>query len=500
MLPLFEHQKRAVDFFSQRGFVGALYADMGTGKTRTAIECFRCAREQHPELKMVVIAPLSLLEGAWGPDIRAFSTFTYYNAHDRFLPMSTIDGKAGYREDILLINYEAIIQPKNKYLRYHIMGNMIVLDESSRMKSPTTQTTKMLLSFAELARFKVIMSGTPAPNSPMEYWAQMEFLQPGIFGAFGKFRNTYFYLSRGNQIVMEQGKINPAFVTQMLNQRRITAAEANLLFRGIVTRHLVGKIFSVGAEYKISDESLAQLMEKIKPLVFWCKKEDCLDLPDQVDEVRMVEMSTAQKKHYRDMERDLITEINNTAITAPVALTKAMKLREITSGFAIDNTGCEVQIEPTTPAKIAELGEVLEDAGAQQAIIWGCFRWDIRRIVAFLEAKYGPGCAVTMFSETKDAQASIDAFKDGTARFLVANPTSAAHGLNLQHCSLQVFYSLDYSWERYIQAKGRIHRAGQTEKCTYVHLIARGSIDADILTCLREKGDVNQIAYRLTQK
>lgn len=514
MLPLFKHQVAAADFIVAHGGTGALFMDMGTGKTRTAIEIFRQLREtvdvdsslrvhrgNEPGIKMVVIAPLSLLEAAWGEDIKCFSAFTYYNAHDKTLPMSTIDGRCAFREDILLINYEAIIQPKNKHLQYHIMNSLLVLDESSRMKSPNTQTTKMLLSFAELAKFKVIMSGTPAPNSPMEYFPQMDFLSPGILGtSFSQFRNTFFYLSRGNQMIMEQGKVNPQFVVQMINQKRINAAEGNLLLRGIITRGLASKIFSVGAEYRISDQNLGHLMDKIKPFVFWAKKENCLDLPEQIDEVRMVDLTVQQAKHYKEMEHDLITEIKNCAVTAPVALTKIMKLREITSGFAIDVEGHEVDIEPGVPIKIRELETVLEEAGPRQVIIWGCFKWDIRRICSFLASKYGTDCARTLYSGTSDHLASIEEFKAGKARFLVANPASAAHGLTFVNCDLQVFFSLDYSWERYVQAKARIHRAGQINKCTYVHLIARDTIDEEVLACLREKGDINKVAYGLISK
>jgi SNF2 family DNA or RNA helicase len=491
VLPLFNHQERAVDFILKVGS-GALFMDMGTGKTRCAIEAFGRMRERTPGLKMVVIAPLSLLEAAWGEDIRRFSELTYYNAHDKGLPLRAV------KEDILLINYEGIIQAKNAHIAGHVKDSFLVIDESSRMKSTTTKTTKMILSLKDLARQRVIMSGTPAPNTPLEYWAQMEFLCSGVLGSsFNQFRNMYFSITRGNQTIMEQGRFNPGFITQMINQGRITASEGNLLLRGIITRHLASKIFSVGAEYTISKDNMARIMDTIKPLVFWAKKEDCLDLPEQVDEVRMVEMDAQQKKHYKEMKTDLITMIRDQAVTAPVALTKIMKLREITSGFAIDTQGVEVELAPGAPPKIRELEAILDEAGDRQVIIWACFRWDIQRIVAFLAARYGQDSVRTLYSGTSDHLDSINAFKAGTARFLVANPASAAHGLTLTCCSLEVFYSLDYSWERYVQGKARIHRAGQTCKCTYVHIIARDTIDEEILKCLRTKGDVNEIAYKL---
>jgi SNF2 family DNA or RNA helicase len=249
----------------------------------------------------------------------------------------------------------------------------------------------------------------------------------------------------------------------------------------------------VGAEYSISKENLARIMDIIKPLVSWVKKSECLDLPDQIDEVRSVELGDNQRRAYREMKAQLITEIQGHAITAPMALTKLLKLREITSGFAFDVAGQEVAIGECP--KLRDLEDLLEEAGDQPVMIWAVFKWDIAQICAFLVKKYGIGCYRTLYSGTADHQGSIDDFKGGKSRFLVANPASAAHGLTFVNSCLQVFYSLDYSLERYEQAKARIHRAGQTQKCTYVHLVARGTIDEDIMRILREKGDISRLTF-----
>jgi len=461
---LFEHQERAVDFILKHNGIGALYMDMGTGKTRAAIETFSRLRKDNPELKMVVIAPLSLLASAWGEDIVKFSDFTYYNAHDDGLPKQL-------KEDILLINFEAVIQKKNAAIISFIKNNLLVIDESSKLKNHSAKTTKTVLSFKDLPKYKVIMSGTPAPNSPLEYWGQMEFLRDWtLHKSFFAFRNSYFHLQRGNQIMnLQQGQI--------------------------VSRKMMREIMTKGWQYEITPINLKKLMERINPLIFWAKKEDCLTLPEQVDEIRTVELSVNQKRIYKEMKNDLITEIKNTPITAQVALAKLMKLREITSGFAINTSGQEMDIGESP--KIDELNEVIDEAGNQQQIIWACFKWDINKICSTLQDRFGEGCYRTLYSATKDHQASINEFKGGEARFLVANPHSAAHGLTFTNCSLETFFSLDYSYEYYVQAKARIHRAGQTKSCTYVHLVAKDTIDEQILKCLREKGDVNQIAYEM---
>lgn len=462
--PLFAHQEQAAEFILDNQGIGALFMDMGTGKTRVALEVFKRLREAHPYIKMIVIAPLSLLDAAWGEDIKKFTDFTYFNAHDNILLDSPI------KQDILVINFEAAIQKKNWFLTHHIKDNFLVIDESSRMKSHNSKTTKTILNFRCLPKYKIIMSGTPAPNSPVEYWAQMEFLMDEILHpSFFAFRNIYFHLQRGQQVMELHGQM--------------------------ITRELMRNIMTKGWKYEISSMSFKKLMDRINPLIFWAKKEDCLTLPDQVDEIRQVELGVKQRLHYKDMKNELITFIKEQAVTAQIALAKIMKLREITSGFAFNTKGEEVDIEECP--KLTELEEVIEEAGNRQIIIWACFKWDINRICSFLAEKYGAGCARTLYSGTKDHLAAIEDFKSGKARFLVAHPRSAAHGLTFVNCNLQVFFSLDYSYETYEQAKARTHRAGQVNKCTYVHLVAKETIDEQILKILREKGDINEIAYQM---
>lgn len=455
--PLFKHQQDATDFIMQRGGTGALFCDMGTGKTRMALEIFARLRNREPGLKMIVACPLSLIESAWGDDIRCFSEFSYFNMHDENLP-------ATLTRDILLINFESLILKRNIEIYRLIRNNLFVIDESSKLKNHKSKITKAVLFLRKFARYKIIMSGTPAPNSPLEYWAQMVFLDDGIFNkSFFAFRNYYFHLARGSQVMNLHGQM--------------------------ITRDLMRDIMRKGWKYEITKENLKKLTQRIDPFIFRAKKEDCLDLPEQLDEVRKVELSGEQKRIYKEMKRDLIAEIKGSFITAPVALTKLMKLREIASGFAINSEGKEIEI--SVSAKLNELEEVLDELGPQQVIVWTNFKWENEKIQGLL--KYKNKTYSTLYSETKNKDESIQFFRAGVSQYLIANTHSAAHGLTFVNCSTQVFFSLDYSWEYYEQAKARIHRAGQTKKCTYIHIIAKDTIDEQILRTLKTKGDINKI-------
>lgn len=436
---LYTHQKQAADFItSHEG--SALFADMGTGKTVMAMEAFNRLRSRE-ELKLLVICPLSLIEGAWIPDIKRF----YPHLKTCNLRNDTIAD-----QDVFLINYESFIR-QDISLPSSIM---CVADESSRMKNHTTQTTKRLLALADRFKYRLIMTATPAPNCMTEYWAQIEFVQPGLlFNKFSRFRNHFFHYARNGQV----------------------------LPRGaIVSKASAREYFSKGFKLDITDSNKEAILKRIEPFTFRCRKEDCLDLPDTVDQVRYVEMTPAQKTAYRDMYRHCIAEIEREFVPAPHLLTKIMKLRQITSGF------CIIEGKPVFFAggntRIKELENVVDEMGNRQMIIWATFHAEIEMIARML-----PG-SVCLYGKTTDKQENIDDFKNGKAQFLIAHPASAGHGLTFTNCDTQYFFSLDYSFERYFQAKGRTHRIGQTNKCTYIHALAKDTIDEDIYNVLQAKG------------
>lgn len=351
--------------------------------------------------------------------------------------------------------------------------NGVLVHNSSRMKNNQARTTKFMLALGKIAKYRVIMSGTPAPNSPQEYWGQIEFLRPKylhVSGSFYAFRNSYFHLQRGHQIMHGQH----------------------------VTKVALYDAFRTGFKYEITQKNLEKLMAKINPLAYRIRKEECLDLPEQVDEVRYVYLGSKTLKHYKEMKNDLITEIKHEMITAEMALTKIMKLREITSGFIMDANAQAIDIGGGE--KLSEIKEIIEELGDQPVIIWCCFRWEMKRIHQELDKIYGAGSCVVLNSETQDRDQSIQDFKEGKARFAICHPASVAHGITWVNCSVEVFFSLDYSLERYLQARARIHRIGQVNKCTYIHLLAKGTIDEDVLAVLKNKGKMVEMVEQLMRR
>lgn len=464
-MSLYRHQKEAIEFAIRNRGCCAFFHDPGLGKTRTGLEVFRYYREKHPGLHLLVVCPLSLVNAAWGEDIRKFTDLTYSPFKDL---------KNGELPDIVIINYEGLISKKNLPLIESLIWKhpfMCILDESSRLKNNKSVTTKTLLGLTEYFKYRIIASGTPMPNSELELWGQMNFVQPELLHkSFYAFRNTYFHLQRGG--VIRQGS-------------------------RYMSRDELREIFSEGWKYTISDENREILMSEIKPFTDWVKKEEALDLPEKIDEVREVTLSAQERKAYKEMESTLITEIDGVEVTAQIVLTKLMKLRQVTSGFLYSPTGSVLQIGGSS--KLKELEEVLEELGSQPVIIWVQFHYEVNAIYGLLSEKYGPNQIATLYSETQNKDTSIKKFQNGEVRYLIAHPKSAAHGLTFVNCSAMVFFSLDYSFEAHAQARDRIHRIGQSSSCLYVYLIAKNSIDEELLKVLQRKQSLQDVVYGIVR-
>ena len=484
MTTLYKHQSEAITFAIKNGGNIALFHEPGLGKTLTALEIFKHYRQQDPGLRMLVVCPLSLINAAWGEDTKKFTSFKY-------LPYSEVKnvgrGRPGclLDADIVGINYESmIVASRLKEIRGLLTAGswMLVVDESSRMKNPKSMTTKALLQLAPWAKHRVVASGTPAPNVETEFWAQAKFVQPDCYSdSFYAFRNNYFYLGRNGRVLEMRGRV--------------------------MTRGMMAEIFQKGFKYQITDANRVALIERMAPFAHWVRKEEALDLPEKIDEVRLVRMNPNERKAYNEMKRHLVAEIKTgrvvggkaetKQITAEVALSKLQKLRQITSGFCY--TEEHDAVRPGRSSKMRELEDVLEEiVGKKQVIVWINFREEVYAISEMLKEK---GFTFsTLFSETEDKEASIKDFQEGRSQVLLANAQSAGHGLTFVNCSTCVYFSLSYSYEQYTQSRDRVHRIGQVNKCLYVHLVTPNTIDEMILAVLQRKKTLQDIIHELVNQ
>src|SRR3989339_1547020 len=198
------------------------------------------------------------------------------------------------------------------------------------------------------------------PNNETELWGQIRFVRPDVLDkSFYQFRNKYFHLARnGEQMAPLQGKV--------------------------MNRMMMRNIMMQGWRYTITPFMRDHLLHKLKPFTHWMKKEEALDLPEKIDQIREVQLSGPEVEAYRDMKNHLVAEIGGQVIAAPVAMTKVMKLRQVTSGFMYGQNSDALVVGKS---KLHELEDTIEQLGDQQVIIFVEFHYEIEAIQQLLMSR-----------------------------------------------------------------------------------------------------------------
>jgi SNF2 family DNA or RNA helicase len=348
---------------------------------------------------------------------------------------------------VYLINYEQfkILSAKTKG-RIDAKIQCLVIDESAKCKNFKAQITKEIIKYRNSIKYKLCLSGIPAPNSIDEYFSQMCFINSDLLGEnFYRFRNTFFF-SYGYG----------------------------------------------GYQYKPNAGAQEAILDIVSRQSFSIRKEDCLSLPEKTFETRDVYMDEVQRRAYDEMKRENIMEFQGHTTLGANELAKICKLREITGGFCINTQGMPIKISNTKISVLKELSE--EIPNDKPIIVWIQYHWECDEI----KRELGDSAVILTGTITqKEKLESIKNFQEGKKRFLIAHPKSGGHGLNLQICSYVIWYSMSYSYEEYAQACDRNYRIGTKQKVTYFHLIAKDTIDEVIYNAISKKKNLSELCLNM---
>lgn len=442
-----------------------LFADCGVGKTYMVItstqEQFR--RGLVTPGKVLVCGKLATLYSGWMEDVEKFS-------HMKAVVVWAKPGKNRKQKllellntpaDVYIINHDGVRVLEEELCKKEF--EKVVIDESTILKGfkGTGKAIKggafgkSLLKVAKNAKWRVIMTGTPAPNGPHDLWGQFYFLDP-------------------DGIVLE--KSIKDFNAEYMKE--------------VVFGHPSNK--NAPRKWVPREDSVSRISKLISPLMYRVRIRDHLkDLPEKTVVPRKISMGTKQLKHYEEMEKDLCTQLENEDyVSVDMKLTVVGKLRQITGGFIIDHK--EESHEIVDHTKIAEMDSLLLDeiSHEDKVVVYAQYRHEIK----LLEDRYKDMGAVTVYggnSASKNLE-NIDKFiKDKDARICILHPKSAAHGITFTCSHYMIFYSISHSAEDNYQCVARIERAGQRHPMFVYYLLADGSIDNDIMRVISTK-DKNQ--------
>lgn len=427
---LLPHQRQAVDKL-RRLKVGALYMEMGTGKTRTALELIKLRLDAGKIDAVLWLCPCSV-KGNLLADIRKHSDLADLPGLLTICGIETLSTSVRSNSELLeLVSVRRVC---------------LIVDESSLVKNPFALRSRHITDLAEKCGYKLILNGTPVTKFEADLYSQWYILDWRILG----YRSFYSFAANH----LEYDRDRPGRIVRALNVDYLT--------------------------------------RKIEPYTYQCRKDDVIRLPKKRTEEERFWMTEGQEVLYEKTLDALLTTLDDMSDAAIYRLFGA--LQSIVSGFDLNIspdhrvTRRPMFTNPEDNPRIRALLSALTDISEEDKVLIFCtYTQEIHDIKTCLEAHW-PGQTVEFYGAIpqKVRQSRLDEFRD-SKRFLVANKACGAFGLNLQFCHRLIFYSHDWNWGTRAQAEDRVHRFGQDHEVVITDIVARESIDGSILRCLARK-------------
>lgn len=452
-----------------------LFLEMGTGKTRIMVHAIEKAVEEGAKL-IYVLAPLSVLH-VWvrNWDDWADIPMTFIDLHEtgwKGLKTAQDLASAGI-PSICLCNYESAwilgtkvhqrkrkgetVRSREKDKKALSMDDLDwdigICDESTAIKTPGSKISKFVRNkLRKKTKFRYPLTGSAYTKRPLDTYAQLKFIEPDAYpGSFLHFKSDF----------------------------------------AIPHPHVRGAVLG----YRNLDV-LAQLLSRHAVLL---KKTDVLDLPPATHQTRSIYLSSKSRKIYDDLTDELYAELeameeSGMEVTATHVFAVLSRQRQITAGFVQpddDEEGNKRDIVEIGNEKIKELISILEERD-EPTIIVTQFDKEEEMICREIEKKFKFRPKV-LNGSVKGAEARdklIESGKDDLC--IVIKEAVGAKGIDLRYADTTIFYSLSHNTINFDQMLSRNHRGGQTKPITYIHLLAKGTVDERIYHSLRNDMNIAQ--------
>jgi SNF2 family DNA or RNA helicase len=434
----------------------AYFMEMGTGKTKVLIDNAAMLYDKGKIDGILIVAPKGVVSTWYNQELPAHlpdhieSVTVLWQALINKKQQSKLDTLFEVSNDlhILIMNVEAFSTDKGvkfakKFLLSH--NTLMAMDESTTIKNPKALRTKNIIEISDMAKYRRVLTGSPVTKNPLDLFSQCFFLDPEHLG------HGSYYSFRMRYAIMK-------------------------------TAFISGRSIQLVSGFR----NLAELSEKLKPFSYRVLKEDCLDLPEKIYMKRTIDLTSEQKRVYKQMKEEALAELHGKQITTMTALTQLMRLQQITCGHFKADDGTTQEIKSN---RLNELMDILDEVEGK-AIIWAHWQADIKKIFSEIVKVHGPGSVVDYYGLTPQdkRQKHKDAFQnDSKVRFLVGTPQTAGYGLTLTAANTVIYYSNGYDLEKRIQSEDRAHRIGQKKSVTYIDIIAEDTVDKKIQDSLRKK-------------
>lgn len=435
-----------------KGF-GLLF-EMGCGKTLTAIAIAGAGYQMGKVERLLIVAPTSVV-AVWPKELQEYAKFKYTCKTllgEKKQRLKQIDDLIKFPFKALkvaVINYESTWRPEILEKLKEFDADMVIADESQRIKTYDAAQSKAMHELGDQARYKLILSGTPVQTAAIDIWSQYRFLDKSVFGDnFFKFRGRYAIMG------------------------------------GYGNKKIVG--------YK----DLEGLIKKEHSIAFRVTKDEALDLPEQTFETRKIQFSQKEKNLYERIKKDSYAELDGGGhITATTVLTRLLRLQQLAGGFLVQDDAQKPQL--VSKAKLDALADIIEDyviGSGKKLVIFARFIAEVKAIME-LAGKVLPKelKQVAIYGDIKkeDRGDIVKQFQeDPNTVLFIGQIDTAGTGITLTAADTCVYYSKNFNYATYSQSLSRIHRIGQRNCCTYIDLEIEGTIDELISKALSRKEDM----------
>lgn len=377
-----------------------------------------------------MIAPLRVASQTWPAEIKKWD-------HLKGLSYSVAVGTEKdrinalmKRATIYIINRENVDWLVNKS-GIPFDFDMVVIDELSSFKSYGAKRFKSLLKVRPSVRRIVGLTGTPSSNGLMDLWAEFRVLDLGqrLGRYITHYRSAYFVPDKRNAEIIFSYKPLPGAEERIYNQ--------------------------------ISDITISM------------KSADYLKMPKCITNEVPVYLSEKEWSIYSDFRDEMVANLGDEEIDAVNAAVLSGKLLQMANGAVYDDKNKAHLIHDR---KLDALEDLIEGANGKPVLVAYWYKHDLERI-----QKRFP---VRQIKSSKD----IEDWNEGSIPIAAIHPASAGHGLNLQSGgSTLIWFGLTWSLELYQQTNARLYRQGQNETVVIHHIIAKDTIDEDVMAALTRK-------------
>jgi SNF2 family DNA or RNA helicase len=484
-------------FMASRDMDGCgLLCEQRTGKTKIVLDSAAYAHDAGKIDALLIIAPNGV-HRAWVTDAIPEHLVDATNYRCIIWRSSHAHSKAFRAEleewfkhpslKVMSVNIDAILTVACQEMLKRLLTKhkvMSIVDESSDISNPGAQRTKVALRIARRSVMRRILDGTPVAQGPLGLYSQFEFLRPGALG----FTSYYSFKAR----------------------------YAVLVKRTLASGHTFQEVKGF--------RNLDELQARMRAMSYRVTRAECHDLPPKVYEKRYITLAPAQRLAYDELRKHAITELAGQVLTAPLVLTRYLRLQQIASNIAVvdatllacptcdpeaPDEGCVAchgygyvapvaaplaRIVPDAEdPRLLELERIVDGLGDQQGIVWARFKPDLEAISAWCR---GRGISYVRYDGSTDAEAreaGKAAFMRGEARLFLGNARAGGRGLDLSAATFVVYFSHDWGLRVRLQSEDRAQSLARTDAVLYLDILAEDTVDCRIVEALRSGRSISDL-------